>query len=239
MSLPTSFDGVAELARRLKLDQVTDHGADPNEEASDLLPFVVVVRDGREVGLVYSGSGPDGARLAVYWAAALMRPHEIFLVADSRMRNVPPGEDLDSIEQGDIARDWRAGKREDTYEAMLVHRYPVMGPSTFAIYPYERNGRRLRWRDRVAPEGASMDGAIPDYARRGYNDGRANLSKMMPDLKAGAEALGLSPPAREQHLDRALGRFCSERTGPVVLFDTKGGTGHLEPSVTFVGGEER
>ena len=240
MTMFTSLADVCELARRMKREVVACHGTDTDEERSDLPSFVAVVRRGRPVALVYTGPGPDGGRLATYWAAALMRPEEIFTVLDCRSRTASSLEGLGSVQKGKLDRDWRAGRRSGLVECLWVQRYPVMGPPSYVMYPYERAGRRLTW---LEPWDGDDDdhtaGAIPEHARQGYNDGRANLARIVPDLQVEADRIGVPDDERELFFDWALARLCSEQTGPVVLFGLELSSGGRPVEIaTFVNGVE-
>lgn len=49
--------------------------------------------------------------------------------------------------------------------AMLIVRIPMVGNATLSSYPYQRQGRTLRWPPPIV--GADGAGAVPDYARNG------------------------------------------------------------------------
>jgi hypothetical protein len=240
------IDRVAEIARRQKLEQVAKFGDDPDEEMSDLRGFVAVVRDGDVKMLVYVGHGATAARGCVYWTAAMTRADEVVLVSDARFKYemVPPeladasyeekkaymdAQD-DKIEPGDFQRAWEAGNRDGLTECLFVHRFSALGPSHMVTYPYVREGRKLTWGQKM-DHGSDMEGAVPKYAKAGFEMAResaAQIHKMIDDIGA---SLGLPNPQRGVHIDRAMARTLSEKK-------EVGMVGVLADKSTFVAGIE-
>jgi hypothetical protein len=197
-----SFGKVAELARRLKVDVVRTHGDDPEEEASDLLPFVIGSRSGRMLVLVHPVPGPDGVRRAVYITAALFRVDEVWLIADSRMAVVDEGDELPA--QGDLAEEWRAGRRERIQEVMMISRLPRIGDPRITAYPYTRSGRHVSWAE--ARPADRVSGAITDYVRDGYRKGPELWAEVGPAIEALGGVIGVYGSERQYHIDRAVAR---------------------------------
>jgi hypothetical protein len=205
VTLPTTLDGVAELARRHKLEQVRRHRPGDREETYDLRTNVVVVRDGTTQAVVWAGAGPDAARHVVYWSALFMGADELYLVADSVMRHVGPDE-ADYDHQGAVMDRWHRGDRAGITEALVVHRYPAAGAASWRFYPYTRQGRTVRWTDVLPDEADEVDGAIPDYAREGYRRAQ-EVSSVIAQIRrsvAGADPASFA---------RALARFVSLKEG--------------------------
>jgi hypothetical protein len=232
--VPADFETVAEIARRMKWQLVADHGNDANEELSDLRSFVVVIRAGQQIGLVYASPGPDGVREACYWAGALLRPHELFLVADARMRTYEPAEKPPDVRKGQYQEDWEAGRREGITECVIIQRIPVIGNPSMAMYPYVRQGTQLRWERERVRETDSLGGAVLDYARAGFKEAQRH-SEMIKILDQTAQLAGLSQEEKSHHIDRACARHISTvMDGLVHLFDgeasfIEGAEVHLDP----------
>jgi hypothetical protein len=235
--LPATFEGVAEFARRMKRERVQNYGDAGDPAAADLRNFVMVVRDGEQRVVVWAGPGPDAARSIVYWSAALLQPDELYLVADTVMRLAPP-DALEDPGQGAVMQPWLGGEREGMIEALAVQRYPALGPTSWHLYPYECQGKVLRWVDldkwvgHPATELGNIGGAIPDYARQGYNDGRQNAPLLARIRATAASVVGGLPAAEgDYHFARALARLLCEKEGV-------GAVQLLEPEqVVFVAGE--
>jgi hypothetical protein len=226
-------DAVAEMARRMKLDRVTEFGDDPDGEKSDLRGHVTVVRNGEPVMLVYVGNGTEAARQCIYWCAALLRADELVLVTDARMRTYDAPKNVSDEDRerwlheadyghrpGEFQEDWNEGRRDGITECLIVQRMPAMGPARMNVYPYVRNGRKLTWQTDPIKDGGEIAGAIPDYARDGYNAARETTAKILAEIdKLWAEAgnAPLPPPEYQFHLDRALARMASEREGVAAV----------------------
>jgi hypothetical protein len=222
MTGPTTLDGVAELARRHKLEQVRRHRPGDREETYDLRTNVVVVRDGAQQAVVWAGVGPDAARQIVYWSALFMGADELYLVADSVMRLVGPDED-DTGHQGAVMNRWRRGDRVGITEALVVHRFPGTDASSFRMYPYQRQGRTVRWTQLDLPEGPpdEVDGALVDYAREGFRRA-VEVGPVLAQIRRSA------PQGVDVELAyaRALARFVSlkEGVGAVQLLEPEPAT---------------
>lgn len=233
-----TIEEVAELGRRMKRERVVKYGNDPNPQESDLRPFVVCVRDGRQVAWVTAGEGQVATRTCVYWGAALMRCELVYVVADARFKYLPKdaGFDEDAFQPGDFQREWEAGNREGLTEALAITRLPAMGPATMLSYPYEREGTKLTWLTDAMPPGqpSAMRGALLDQARRGFLDARKLTSD--PEFLELMDLIGgLSSDECEEHrsfhFDRAAGRFISgqDQVGRVIVGN---------PPSIFIGGDE-
>jgi hypothetical protein len=233
-TIPADFETIAEIARRMKRECVLEFGNDPDEELSDLRSFVIVVRNGRQVALIFVGAGPDATRHTCYAAAAIMRPHEIFLVADARMRTYAPEAGMPDVRHGEYQEDWQAGRREGITEAIVVQRMPVIGEATMASYPYVRNGTQLRWLKHGGPL-KSPSGTVINATRQGYANARKSWPQLEAVLNLSGEYTEMSKASQEHHTDRACARFLSSQTDAVVtLFDAN----VFDADVTFIDGEE-
>lgn len=241
-------DAVAEMARRMKLELVTKYGDDPDDERSDMHGYVAVVRNGRPVALVHIGHGLDAARQCVYYAAALLRADELVLVTDARFRQYQPPPDISETERerlfeeadrahrhGQFQDEWKTGQRDGLTECLVIQRIPALGPSTMTMYPYVRDRRKLTWqKDHIADGQQAVQGAIPDYARDGFNAAREHTTELVAQVEGLWVAAGnepFPPDKREYHLDRALACFASEREGV-------GAVTVLSDGSRFVDGEE-
>jgi hypothetical protein len=235
--IPAEFELIAEIARRMKMEAVTEYGDNPDEELSDLRGFLVVVRGGKQVAIIHFGPGPEAPRQTCYAAAALMRADELFLVTDARMRTYTP-DDYDETSEthqlGRYQKDWEAGRRDGLTECLLIQRMPKVGDYTTTMYPYERHRTSLRWLEH-AGELQDVGGAIPDYTRQGYTKARNWEGQMKTILDHVAKESGLSPAEQERHTDIACARMLSEETGALV---TLFGAALVGGDVTFVEGQE-
>jgi hypothetical protein len=219
------FESVAEIGRRMKMDEARRFGDDADEYAADLVPFVVVVRNGIQMAQVVAGPGPDGPREACYWAAAVMRPHELYVIADARISFAVPEEP----EQGQITEAWHAGRRDGITECMAIMRIPALGNATQTVYPYERKGKQIRWLEPMSPD--KSEGAMIDYARAGFSQGRELFAHMLEAIPQDTfEDMGLDE--RNDTIDRAAARFVSSN-GPMVCLMLPG-----QPTIVYVEAEE-
>jgi hypothetical protein len=223
MSDPARFSEIGEMARRMKLDVVHKYGDHPDESFADLPNVVSVFRDDKPVILVYPEGDSEAVRQCVYWAAALLRADALYLVADARFRRMPEGttpEEAQANEPhaGDFQRDWEAGRRDGLAECLLVHRLPALGPSELVTFPYVREGRKLTWLESSHME-RELGGAVPDYARQGFNDARDKARMMQEAADEMAVLFDVPPEDRLDTIDRALARFITtkEGVGRVVL----------------------
>jgi hypothetical protein len=211
------FEIIAEVLRRMKLERVLEHGNDPDEEASDLDAECLVCRDGQVVAQVFAGPGPDGVREAGYYSALLMRPHEVFVVADSHMIKATDKNEVHDMRRGQLRERWVSGHRKGISECLVVYRFPRIGQPSGRIFPYERRGTHIKWHKGIDPE-VTLEGAIPDYVAEGYR-------RAAPFWDEAGKHFG---DADDDDLDRGAGRFVSSMCGAVLLADGS----------MFVAGEE-
>jgi hypothetical protein len=202
----------------------------PTRGHADIPNMVTAVRDGEPVAVLYVGQGPEAIRRAVYWAAAMLRADSLFVVADARYReyrDMSREQDAARGQEhrpGDFQRDWEAGNREGLTECLMIERLPAMGPSEMVCYPYVRHGRRLTWgQAHPVYKGGDLDGAVPGYARQGFDDARTRMASLMETLeRAWGEYTMLqdmTPEERSWRTDRAIARFLSDKdeVGMVVV----------------------
>lgn len=230
----TSFEAVAEIARRMKQERVAKYGLYKNEEKSDLANFCVCVRQGETIALVQSDmASTDSVRQIVYHSAVLMPVDEVFLVGDSRFMTgqEEDKERLAKLQQGELQERWQAGNREGITEGLMITRFPVLGPPEFRGYPYRRQGKKLTWGP-VMDTGTLEGGAIPAAAARGFAKRKEFWPEFQKTLDLGAKLMSISEDRKQYHLDRVVGALLSEQTGvgAVMVF--------REPLVTFVKGKE-
>ena len=204
---PAELEKAAEIARRMKRDLVTRYGDSADDELCDLIGFVVVVRGGEQVAICHAGPGPVATRGMVYWAAVLMRPDEVLLVADSRLRTVRPEE---TVHAGEITTAWRQGRRADITEAITVS---SMSPTDAVLvaFPYERHGKALRWLPAM-PASSALDGAVLECARQGFEAAdEAGTLPLWEELKQLAQGEMPQGSDLDGILDRASARLASEK----------------------------
>jgi hypothetical protein len=228
-----NFEAIAELARRLKAEQVQKYGHSADESDADLRAFAVCVRSSRHIALIHAGPGPRAPRLVCFWGAALMRCDEVYLVTDYRSKTEQV-EDLDNFvepELGEFQRLWEEGKREGLSEGVMVVRMPFLGPVTSLSYPYVRTGTKLTWMPQTNQEPDHIEGAVPNFAKMGWERRQEMWPKMAHILDEGAAALGLPPDKQDWHTDRAIARYVSQQEG-VGLVDW------LEGGESFAKGQE-
>jgi hypothetical protein len=227
--MPHDFETVAEIARRMKRDKAREYGNSDEPGVADLMTFCVVERRGHPIAHVYAGEGPMGARQACYWTAALMRCDVVYLVADSYMRTGP---DIDQdLRPGQLQEDWLAGRRTGLSECIVIYRAPAVGQPTMKFYPYARRGRTIKWAQDMG-DAQHSEGAIVDNLREGYNDARRVMAEMAPILREAADALELTQPEREYHIDRATLTYISTQ-GPLMTALL-----NVVPIEVFVQGEQ-
>ena len=233
--LPPTFAAVAEIARRMKGEKVRAYGDSPDEEDADLMGYVACLRGGEHIALVYHGPGHQAMRQTVYWCAAVMRCHELFVIGDARYKQYEPmtEEEFEKIyEAGNLQEQWQAGNRDGIKEAIMIHRYPILGKPTVAHYLYQREGTKLTWEHVYQFDPDDMQGAVYDHAIAGWERARKEGPKFMAQVDKNAREMGLGVEEQRFHLDRALCRFVSARPG-VFLAST-----FEEPTTTFVRGME-
>jgi hypothetical protein len=213
------FGTIAETARRIKRELVHEHGDKRDEEASDLHAYVIVLRSGRQFAIVEVEQGPDVTSNAVYVGVLFFRAHEMYLVADARMRTYKQPDEIIKVQKGDYERDWKAGQREGMIESLIVTYLPLVGPPQMIAYPYERNGRQLHWLEAL-PVTTGMDGAVVDYARRGYEECQKSWPQIQTSLDMMADSLGVGPGEQEYRTDRAVAAYVTKQSEVIVsLFE--------------------
>lgn len=216
MTDPMTMDAVAEIGRRMKLDQVIEHGDDADEEAADLPGQVVAVRHGQVFAIVQLVPHPLAPRQAMYWCALTMRPDELYLIADGRFKMSGEGEPAPEFSTpGQFSDEWRAGQRDTMTEGIVISRIPAEGPASITIYPYQRDGAHLRW---LEPHGPSLDmgGAVIDHARHGYDEA-AELAESLTRLDELAGEIGMTTAEAWYRFDRAVARVVSEKEGVMAV----------------------
>ena len=190
-----NFSVVAEIARRIKREKVAEFGDDPDESLSDLMSFVVGLRNRKQLFMLVHGPGPMSARECVYLAATFMNCDELFLVADARykafMPDIPGWQDMTKDEQeaafyeqsqygpGSLSKLWEAGQREGIQECITIQRMPLIGPITTANYNYERTGRQIKWTHVLQTPEDQHSGAIMDYFNAGLKKRREIYSEIV------------------------------------------------------------
>lgn len=178
-----NFSVVAEIARRIKREKVAEFGDDPDESLSDLMSFVVGLRNRKQLFMLIHGPGPTSARECVYLAATFMSCDEIFQVADARYKVIQPvpGEEatdawkegiMENYQAGSLGKLWESGQREGIQECIVIYRMPMIGPVTTASYNYERSGRQIKWTHVLQTPADGHAGAIMDYYRAGLEKRR-------------------------------------------------------------------
>jgi hypothetical protein len=215
MTDPDLFTRVAEAARRQKLEVVRQFGDDSDESLSDLRPTTLVVRDGDLVASVIAAEGgPFSAREACYLAALFMRPDEVFVVADSRMKVMPKADLSEGPEAGELQAKWEAGERAHIQECMMIVRATRDGQPELRVFPYERKGRTVEW---GAPDEYDKEtsGAIPDAVADGFATGDELWPDMLQTLTAAAPEFGVEDEL-VLHIDRVCARLISAK-GPMVM----------------------
>ena len=222
------LDMAAEAARRMKRDLVTRYGDGADQELCDLFGYCVVVRGGEQVAICHVGPGPEAVRKMVYWAACLMRPDPLLLVADVRFRYMEPEQ---TLEHGELAQMWEQGQREGITEAIVISTLSPSDPPTLTAFPYERRGKALRWLPAM-PVSSAVDGAIVDHARMGFEGAdKAGTLPIWEELKQLAQSEMPQGFDLDGILDRASARIASEK--PEVQRVSL-----LNQRLSYVGGEE-
>jgi hypothetical protein len=230
-----TFDQVVELSRRNKRELVADWRPGMPDAAVDLVNHAVVVRDGRNMALVYQGpSGPLGGRRAAYLAAALFRADEVYMIADTIGSKVAvKPEDLDAIKPGSMVEAWERGERKALTEGLMMQRFDRTGLLEIRLYPYVRMGATITWHEpRVMEhEVERLSGAIAEHVAEGFDEGKRLFDIIEPLAVKAAIAMGLPVEERQMHIDRACAMRASESDGGIVVI--------LEPVVTkFEAGKE-
>jgi hypothetical protein len=223
-----SFERVAEMVRRMKVAVAQKEGWRSDPEAADLPPFIIASRAGHFVASLDPLPGPNGVREAAHAAAAFMRADEVWVLADARMRTeVPP----DYVpEQGDIQRDWLAGRRQGITEAMLVYRFTRDGEGQVHIYPYRRRVRKVEWLEPADPDdGTKVEGAIPDSVAAGFAESGSKFAEVLGVVEQVGDDIGLDLEERDYHIDRAIAQWLTGQAVSSVsilddrsLFDEEG-----------------
>jgi hypothetical protein len=200
----------AEMARRMKLDTLKL----PPPFNSMLHPMVLVARADHEVAILMPDMAHsiDAVRATNYWAACLMRPTEVYVVADVRMKIVDDGlGDTRVLERNQVNEAWERGDREGIREALGIQVVPRHGPADMRVFPYEQHDDALKWLDQLGvPD--MVEGAMVDYARRGYRDGRKfwdyDRTRLLAEAKklAGTDFIDL-----DSLIDRAAGQLASTK----------------------------
>jgi hypothetical protein len=222
-----NFEAIAEVARRLKLEKVRKRGMYKDESASDLIPLAIVVRGKRQVAQLMPGPGPDGAREMCYWAAALMRAHELYVIADSRMRMVEKDE-ADQVHQGMVTEAWHAGRRQDITEVIVIAHFPMVGEPQQRLYPYVRRVTKLEWLEEITPDpGTKVQGALIDYALDGFKASGKIFADLLADLEGQPEFY----PFDDETIDRGAAKFISTQGPMVVLMERTGDRVYVDGAV--------
>lgn len=210
---PYTPEAVAEIFRRHKIDQVTEHGDDPDESAADIRGTVVVVQKGEPVALFLQGEGDTAMRECVYWAAALGQADVLYVCTDARLRfydKLESGERPDPP-LGQFQRDWEAGQREGLTECLVVFAIPVEGKPSMEVFPYAREGKHLQWLERRSGID-NVEGAIVDNAQAGFASHKKNAISVQT-LADWATEFGLTPEEQRYHYLQAVGRYASTQKG--------------------------
>jgi hypothetical protein len=222
-----TFDQVVELSRRNKREMVAEWRPGTPDEEVDLITHVVVVRGGRNMALVYAGpSGPMGGRRAGYIAAALMRPDELYVVADTIFSKTSVSkEELDDIKPGSMVDAWRRGERKGLSEGLMMQRFDRTGLLEIRGFPYVRMGATVTWGEpRIMTHKADeLSGAIADYIADGFTEQVRLFGVIEPLALKAAEQMGLPPDERDKYIDRACAQRASASDGGIVVM--------LEPDV--------
>jgi hypothetical protein len=235
IELPHGFGTVAEIARRMKMEKVREFGNSPDEEDADIMGYVACLRGGEHIALAYHGPGHQAMRQTVFWSAAMMRCHEIFVIGDARYKTYEPmaaEEFLKVYEAGNLQEQWQAGNREGIKEALMIHRYPILGTPTVAHYLYNRQGTKLTWEHVHQYPADGMQGAIYDHAQAGWRLARVMGPKLQAQIDKNAREMELTLEEQRFHTDRALARALSQQTGVFLV------TTFEAPEATFVRGHE-
>jgi len=178
-----NFSVVAEIARRIKREKVAEFGDDPDESLSDLMSFVVGLRNRKQLFMLVHGPGPTSARECVYLAATFLNCDELFQVADARYKAYMPTKEeqeseawkegiIGGYEAGSLGKLWESGQREGIQETLVIYRMPLIGPVTTCNYNYERTGRQIKWTHVLQTPEDQHSGAIMDYFKAGLEKRR-------------------------------------------------------------------
>jgi hypothetical protein len=239
MASDAQFALIAEITRRMKQERVAQYGDSPDESDADILNFTVGVRDERQHFIVYHAGGPESARQCAYWASLFLSCDVIFQVADARYKTyAPEPEDANAllpksdevleaefyanhpeIYPGSLGEEWERGEREGIQECIIIQRYPLVGPPTFAHYDYERQGRKLVWGKIRKEDPDSHSGAIDDYVKSAFYKRREvqpQLDEMREKIHAQMAKENFSARERSYWTDRGTAKMLSSREG--VLF---------------------
>lgn len=235
MSDGLTFDQVIELARRNKRELVAGWKPGMHEAEVDLVNHAVVVRDGRNIALVYQGpSGPMGGRRAAYLAAALFRADEVYFVADTIHSKVTvKSTELDDIKPGSMVDAWNRGERKGLSEGLHMQRFDRTGLLEVRSFPYVRMGATITWHEpRVMDHDTDrLTGAIADYVADGFSEGARMFDIIEPLALKAATQMGLPVEDRDKYIDRACAIRASESDSGIVVL--------LEPEVAkFEAGKE-
>ena len=226
----SNFSVVAEIARRIKQEKVREHGDDPDESLSDLMSFVVGLRQRKQLFMLIHGPGPQSARECVYLAATyLYSCDELFQVADARYRVYVPDIPMEewqkmtedeqttymyekgNVGPGKIGEAWERGEREGIQECIVIQRMPFAGPITSANYNYERTGRTIKWTHVLQSQ--DNQGAIVDY----FKGGLRKRKELYPILdKMGRDTLAdmtqdhdFTKEEAQYWIDRGMAKYLS------------------------------
>lgn len=230
-----SFDAVAELARRTKVERTKVWQPGMDEQVCDLAAHVLVRRNDHTVALVMAGpsSGAEGMRKAVYIAAVMMRPTELYVVQDS----VIATQALDvgavaGVRAGDLVLRWRAGRREHLTEAIAIYRYDATGCTGAVEHRYARKGGVIVWGQVTSSsDGADRAGALSDHAQRGWADAAEVWDEAMrSQLRTQARMDGVPPEQEDYFTDRSCAAMASQYDQGMCKL--------LETGDTFVNGTE-
>jgi hypothetical protein len=227
-----NFSVVAEIARRIKQENVAQFGDDPDESLCDLMSFVVGLRQRKQLFMLIHGPGPQSARECVYLAATyLYSCDELFQVADARYKVYTPDLPTEEWEKmtleeqeaymyekggvapGQIGEAWERGEREGIQECIVIYRMPFAGPVTSANYNYERTGRSLKWTHVLQTPEGQHHGAIIDFFKGGLRKrkelypildkmGRDTLAEMVQDHE-------FTKDEAQYWIDRGMAKYLS------------------------------
>jgi hypothetical protein len=204
-----SFLQVAEMARRIKLDQL--------HSGKEWVHFVVAMRADEPVAIVYAGPPPTGHLEAIYWTALCLQPEEMFYCADTYQRMLPIDADLSGLRRGQLEKEWEAGNKENTTEAILIARQPYIGPPSAKVYPYHSKSNKLAWDEPMdITPGDQYGGDVVQAGRDGLAEGRVKRAAMMDKIKDYGDVLGIPGPMRTYHIDAAMCSHISGRTKSAV-----------------------
>jgi len=261
MSVEARLSVIAEIARRMKTDNVLQFGDDPDESKADIMGFCVGVRDGKQLFLAYHGPGPLSARECIYWSALFLSCDEIFSVADARYKSYEmpvDGPDVlvpKSPEQreeefyrrhpevvpGALGEAWESGEREGIKECLQISRYPRVGTPTIATYAYERVGRKIVWGHVMNNPLESHSGAIDDYAKEAFRKRKEiqpEIDEALRQVHADMAKQDFSAAERKYWTDRGMAKHLSTRSGIFLVAYMGGIPNKGLPDVSFKDGEE-